>query len=530
MELVVIDQRASAARACVKEIASLGKASKADVEALKKKHSATHQLPQVIGNEELIAASRQLGLQQLVPLLRKSPVRAKSGVAVVAVMIRPVSCPYNCAYCPTSDIAAKSYTGHEPAALRARQNEFDAYRQATARLRQFTDNGHETSKCEAIVMGGTFNVQPIEYQREFLKGLYDAFNEKESESLEQAIEFNETAPHRMVALTFETRPDCASPAQVSQLLDWGATRIELGVQSLDDSKLHKVRRGHGVQATIDATANCKDAFLKVCYHFMPGLYSTPKEDVAMFRRLFEEPQFRPDMLKIYPTLVIPGTELYGEWMKGNFEPYDTATAAEVIAECKRFVPEYVRIMRVDRDIPTHQIAGGVKNLNLREYVAEACKAKGISCRCIRCRQAGISELKFGKRVDETAVELKRMDYDASRGKEIFLSYEDVASDLLVGFLRLRLPNGENVFRQEIGPSTAGIRELRVYGEHVAVGEKLVGAEQHRGYGKKLLEEAERIAKQEWDCTKVLVTSGVGAREYYYKRGYAKEGAYMAKAL
>jgi elongator complex protein 3 len=501
-----------------------------EIEALKKKHASAYGLAQVVGNDDLIAAAKALGMHELVPALRKGSVRSKSGVAVVAVMIRPVSCPYNCAYCPTSDIAAKSYTGHEPAALRARQNEFDAFRQAAARLRQFGDNGHETSKCEAIVMGGTFNVQPLEYQREFLKGLYDAFNEQKSDSLEQAIRQNETAPHRMVALTFETRPDCASPAQVSQLLEWGATRIELGVQSLSDEKLHKVRRGHGVSATVAATANCKDSFLKVCYHFMPGLFSSPQEDVAMFRRLFDEPEFRPDMLKIYPTLVIAGTELHDMWQRGEFTPYDTAVAAEVIAECKRYVPDYVRIMRVDRDIPTHQIAGGVKNLNLREYVAAKCIEKEIKCRCIRCRQAGISELKFGKKVDEGAVELKRLDYEASKGMEVFLSYEDVTNDLLVGFLRLRLPNADNVFRNEIDSTTAGVRELRVYGEHVAVGEKLIGAEQHHGYGKRLLLEAERIAKEEWDCGKVLVTSGVGVREYYYKRGYAREGAYVAKPL
>ncbi len=524
--------REKAAAECVAELSLQPAVQGQVVEKLKKKYSSLYRLSESLGNEELIAAARASGRQlSLVRQLRKSSVRAKSGVAVIAVMIRPVSCPYKCGYCPTSNLAAKSYTGYEPAALRARANDFDAYRQASARIAQFEMNGHETSKCEVIVMGGTFNVQPIGYQREFLKGAYDALNEVQSGSLEEAIRLNEAAPHRMVSLTFETRPDCAKPPQVSQLLEWGATRLELGAQSLDDHALAKVRRGHGVKETIEATANCKDSFLKVCYHMMPGLFSTPEKDVAMFKELFENPAYCPDMLKIYPTLVMPGTELYDMWLRGEYSPYDTAAAAEVIAQAKRFVPKYVRIMRVDRDIPTHQIADGVKNLNLREYVAAKCGELGISCKCIRCRQAGISELKFGKKVDEREVELMRLDYEANGGKEVFLSFEDRKNDLLVAFLRLRLPNWENAFRQEIVFGTAGVRELRVYGEHVAVGaERTSGAEQHRGYGGRLLDEAERIAAQEWGCSKVLVTSGVGVREYYARKGYAPQGPYMARKL
>ncbi len=529
LQQVASGDRKAAALACAKELAD-ETAERGLVEKLKKKYSELYRLQQVLGNEEVIAQARLLGKLALVKQLRKSSVRSKSGVAVVALMVRPLSCPFKCAYCPTSDLAAKSYTGYEPAALRARANDFDAFKQTQARLRQFEANGHETSKCELIVMGGTFNIQPLEYQRSFLKGMYDALNQKQSNSLEQAIEQNESALHRAVALTFETRPDCARPQQVSQLLEWGATRIELGVQSLDDEKLVKVKRGHGVKETVAATANCKNSFLKVCYHMMPGLFSTPEEDIEMFRQLFADTAYRPDMLKIYPTLVIPGTELHEWWLAGEYSPYDTAQAAEVIAEAKRFIPAYVRVMRVDRDIPSHQIAGGVKNLNLREYVARKCAEKGISCRCIRCRQAGISELKFGKKVNDDAVELRRLDYEASGGKEVFLSYEDAENDLLIAFLRLRLPDAESVFRTEITADTAGIRELRVYGEHVAVGEKLSRAEQHKGYGSKLLQEAERIGGEEWGCKKILVTSGVGVREYYAKKGYSREGAYMAKAF
>lgn len=500
-----------------------------DINSIKKELSKRLGLSRVLGNGEIIGMARESGQLQLARQLRKSPIRSQSGVAVVAVMIRPTSCPYNCAYCPTSELAAKSYTGFEPAALRARQNGFDAGRQVQARLGQFENNGHETSKCELIVMGGTFNAQPAEYQNEFMKSALDAFNGSESGSLQQALRENERAAHRVVAITFETRPDCAGQTQVCSLVDMGATRIELGVQSLDDGVLAKVMRGHGVAETAGATANCRDALLKVGYHFMPGLYSTPKKDAGMFEKMFSDGRFKPDMLKIYPALVVEGTKLHEWWKNGEFEPYDEEMAAEAISECKRSVPPYCRIMRVDRDIPTHKIEAGVKKTNLRELVFKRCAEKGIKCRCIRCREIGIKELKEKRKINLENAALKRIDYAAAGGSEVFLSFEDEENDALLGFVRLRKP-GPNICRPEITPATAGVRELRVYGEQVAVGRDSVGAAQHRGLGSRLLLEAERIAADEWKMEKLAVISGVGAREYYYKRGYALEGMYVTKAL
>lgn len=511
---MLVDERKVAAKECLREIMVGGEG---EIEPLKKKFSKKFGFQQMLKNSELIGAAQDDATKRM---LRKSAVRSASGVSVVAIMVAPVSCPYNCAYCPTSSIAAKSYTGYEPAARRARQNDFDAGRQVAARIRQFVANGHAPDKCELIVMGGTFNVQPTEYQTSFLKSAFDAFNGEESPTLQEALEKNEGAAHRVVGVTFETRPDCAGKQQVSQLVDFGATRVELGVQSLDEEALRKSRRGHGVDATIAATKNCKDALLKVGYHFMPGLFSSQSKDEEMMKTIFAKQEFRPDMLKIYPTLVMPGTELFEMWEKGEFAPYGTEEAARVIASCKRSVPEYCRVMRVDRDIPADRIAAGVKKTNLRELVKKEMEENGWECRCIRCREVGL------KRKEVGSVELKETRYDASGGREVFISLE-TKGDLLAGYLRLRMPS--EPFRKEISVKTAGIRELRVLGEQVAIGKRVAGAAQHKNFGGQLLEKAHEIAA-EWGCEKLTAISGVGVKEYYCRKGFARDGAYVSKSV
>ncbi|MFH1247205.1 MAG: tRNA uridine(34) 5-carboxymethylaminomethyl modification radical SAM/GNAT enzyme Elp3, partial [Candidatus Micrarchaeota archaeon] len=384
--------------------------------------------------------------------------------------------------------------------------------------------GHDCEKCEVIIMGATFNAFPVSYQNEFVKRAFDGFNKSNSLDLATSQEKNETAKHRVIGLTFETRPDwLASGKEVEKLLKFGATRIELGVQSLDDKILEKVQRGHGIRETINATALCKDAFLKVCYHFMPGLFSTPEKDVEMFSKLFSNENFRPDMLKIYPCLVVPGTPLYEMWKKGEFTPYNSEQAADVISHCKKFVPPWCRIMRVDRDIPTNLIAAGVKQSNLRELAQEKCKEYGITCQCIRCREVGLKS-RFANVPKVQEAKLKRIDYTASGGEEVFLSFE--AKNTLFGFCRLRKPG--KPFIREITSDTCGIRELHVYGEEASIGE--TGKIQHHGLGKKLLVEAEKIAVEEFDAKKLLVISGIGAREYYRKLGFEKTGFYMGKKL
>ncbi len=489
-------------------------------------------LHRVIKNAEIVSELQERGTEipeSLAGLLQVKEVRSLSGITNIAIMTRPErSCPYNCIYCPQGLEAPKSYTGYEPAARRARQNGFDAFKMTGARLEQLRLAGHAAAKCELIVQGGTFNMQPGEYQLEFLKGALDAFNGFVAGNLAGALDANENARHRMIGLTIETRPDCASKPQVLELLEMGATRIELGVQSLSDEVYKKTLRGHTVAKVAEATKTCKDALLKVCYHMMPGLFATVDEDEAYFRRLFEDPQFRPDMLKIYPTLVMPGTELYEMWKRGEYAPYDEGQAVELLCRVKKFVPKYVRIMRVERDIPSNLIGEGIRSLNIRQMVKEKMAREGQKCSCIRCREVG-SKTKHEKIVpDYGAVELERYDYDASGGKEIFLSMVDRTNDALMGICRLRKPSQDS-FVPEIGEN-CGVRELHVYGDELELTKRKAGAAQHRGYGKKLLAEAERMAKEEFGSKKLVIISGAGVKPYYYKLGYARDGTYVSKRL
>ena len=490
--------------------------------AIKKKIGKQFNLPTLITNADLLEAAGEKR-SELEKLLKIRHVRSLSGVSVIAIMTKPAGCPGKCVYCPGGVTSPKSYTGFEPAAQRAKQNNFDAYRQVQNRLEQLEAIGHHPEKCDVIVMGATFNAFARDYQHEFVKGAFDGFNGFISPSIEESQKINETAKHRVIGLTFETRPDWCSEEDIKWFLSLGATRIELGVQSLDEAVLKKIERGHGVQESIDATQRCKDSFLKVCHHFMPGTFSNPEKDVAMFKRLFADESFRPDMIKIYPCLVLPNTPLYEMWKRGEFEPYNSEQAADVIARCKEFIPPWCRVMRVDRDIPTTLVAAGVKNSNLREMVQSKCNEYGITCKCIRCREAGLLARKGEVPAIEDA-ELKRIDYRASNGEEVFLSFE--ASDVLYGFCRLRKPG--TPFIEEIDNRTCGIRELHVYGDQVPIGGS--GTVQHHGMGKKLLTEAEKIAMEEFDCKKLLIISGVGAKQYYEKIGFERIGTYMGKTL
>lgn len=480
----------------------------------------------VLKNSEILAhIPKEKRTPDILKRLRIRSVRTLSGVSVVAVMTRPFPCPHGrCIYCPRGKEAAQSYTGREPAAMRGIQNKYDPYKQVAARVRQLDEIGHTTSKCELIIMGGTFLSQEKRYKKWFVKRCFDAFNEAPSRSLEEAIEKNERAYHRVVGITFETRPDYAMEKHVDEMLEMGATRVELGVQALSDEIYKKVKRGHTLADVMRATRVCKDAGLKVCYHMMPFLFSSKESDILMFKEMFEDERFRPDMLKIYPTLVLKGTKLYSMWKKGTYKSYSTDDAVEMISEAMRYIPKYVRIMREQRDIPSQLILAGVKNGNLRQLVEKRAREKGIKLSEIRSREAGLSR----KKISREHTRLLRYDYGASEGKEIFLSFEDSKSDALIGFLRLRIPHSSH--RKEIDSKTAIVRELHVYGEEVSVGAKADGeAQQHLSYGKRLLKEAEKIARR-MGKHKLAVLSGVGAREYYRKLGYKRDGPYMSKTL
>ncbi len=460
-------------------------------------------------------------------LLQKKPSRTLSGVAIVSVMTSPAPCPHGkCIYCPGGvDISTpQSYTGREPAAMRGIQYEFDPYEQVVNRIRQLEAIGHATDKIELIIMGGTFPARDEQYQKEFVKGCFDAMNGFKSRTLEEALKRNESAEHRCVGLTVETRPDYCFEKEIKLMLSYGTTRVELGVQNPDDKIYEIIKRGHSVKDVVKATQLAKDSFLKVNYHLMPGLPGSDFEkDLRMFRRVFEDERFKPDMLKIYPCLLVK--KEYGEvglhelYEKGLWKPYDDETAARLIAEARRYFPKWVRVMRIQRDIPSHLIEAGVKSSNLRQLVDEKSEELGIKCRCIRCREIR----------DRTPkrVELMVEEYKASGGKEFFISLEDPVQDLLIGFLRLRFPY--RPFIEQITSDTAGVRELHVYGPVVRIGRRSLVGQQHKGYGSMLLEKAEEIAKEN-GMRKLLVISGVGVRNYYRKKGFMLEGPYMSKLL
>jgi elongator complex protein 3 len=480
-------------------------------------------------------------VEVVVGVLRgKRPSRVLSGVTVVAVMTAPYPCPHGkCAYCPGGPEygTPQSYYGDEPALMRALRVGYDPYEQVRVRLRQYEYLGYRPSKVDVIVMGGTFTALPEHYQEWFVTSLFEAFNRYPEDrpeklpSLEEAQLRNETARIRVVGLTFETRPDHISEYVVNRLLYLGGTRVEIGVQSIYDDVLRIVERGHTVKETIKATQLLKDSGFKVVYHIMPGLPGSNFErDLEMVRELFENPDFRPDMLKIYPTLVVKGTKLYQWWVEGRYKALSDEEAVELISEMYRYIPKWVRIMRIQRDLPAQYIEAGPKKGNLRELVELRALSKGIKINEIRFREVGRSLLLRGKKLAN--VEVLVTEYEASGGVEVFISAEDIQNDVLVGLLRLRIPS-EKAFRPEIDSKTAIIRELHVYGPQLPVGEKPRDIDtQHLGVGAKLLKKAEEVAYSKYDKRKILILSGIGVREYYRKLGYWREknSPYMMKLL
>ncbi|HVO78223.1 MAG TPA: tRNA uridine(34) 5-carboxymethylaminomethyl modification radical SAM/GNAT enzyme Elp3 [Methanomassiliicoccales archaeon] len=452
-------------------------------------------------------------------VLRRKPVRTLSGVAVVATMTSPAPCPHGrCTYCPggVENASPQSYTGKEPAARRAISNHFEPRTQTAKRMEQLEAIGHSTDKIDLIIMGGTFTSRPLDYQEWYVKGCFDAMNESESACLVEAQAINETAPHRCIGLTIETRPDSFDGAMADHCMSLGATRVEFGVQVLDDDILRGVSRGHGVKEVETATRVAKEKGLKVCYHLMPGLPgASPQKDLESFRAVFEDERFRPDMLKIYPTLVVKGTPLYESWRRGEYSPYDTEKATEVVAEMKALTPKWARIQRIQRDIPVQLIEAGVDKSHLRELAKARLKAQGKKCNCIRCREVGLNRVPPSRLKD---AQLTTTGYRASGGEERFIALE-LPDELLVGYARLRI-NSNGI--------EAHLRELKIFGLVAEIG-KGGGEWQHRGLGKKLVAEAERQAA-EVGCDEIMVTSGVGVRRYYEPLGYSRDGAYMAKPL
>jgi len=498
------------------------------LDVIKRNTARDLHLPNVPRNSDILRYIKNIGQSKYGPLAKyfvKKPMRTGSGVVPLAVMVKPEgSCKHNCIYCSYTGKAAKSYTGEEPAALRARGANFDPYLQVKTRLRQYEETGHDTTKIELIVMGGTFLEMDDEYKNYFIKSLYDSLNNSVSGTLKKAIEKNENARHRTIGLTIETRPDACDKKLINKLLEWGCTRVELGVQHPDNKIYEKIKRGHKVKDVVDATQNLRDAGIKVLYHLMPGLPgSNPKKDIEMIERIFEDHKFKPDMIKIYPTLLMPNTELYKWYTKGEYTPYNSELAAGIIAEAYRYIPKYVRVMRIQRDIPANLIEDGVKKSNLRQLVEKELKEKHIKSVGIRDREIGKVDAKIKNQMESLSV--KVLEYETAGGKEFFISYEN--KDVIAGFTRLRIPKNSWKCNGMQIRDCAFLRELHVYGEEAPLGEK--GEAQHRGIGSKLLNKAEEIAK-EHNMKNLLIQSGIGVREYYRKRGYILKETYMCKKL
>ncbi len=519
-----------ALREMAHEIAKTGVADKREVARIKKRIAKKYSLSTIPSDADILRAIKDEPIyHRLREILRLKPVRTISGVAVVSVMTSPAKCPHGkCIPCPggVEFNTPQSYIGFEPAAQRGRQHEYDAFKQVSARLRELKEIGHDVDKVEIIVMGGTFPARDESYKMQFILGIYSALNSFESEAklysdLEAAKRDNERARARCVGMTFETRPDYAKEEHIIEMLRFGGTKVELGVQSVYDDILEGIRRGHDVRDVVLATKRLRDSAFKVGYHIMPGLPGSDfRRDLKMFRELFENPDFRPDYLKIYPTLVVKGTELYEMYRKGEYHPYTTEEVVELIARAKKYIPEYVRIQRIQRDIPVEKAIGLDKG-NVRQMVHEKLKELGYSCRCIRCREAGHRLRAYREEDFEEVVRV----YRANDGKEHFISFEDPSREVLVGFLRLRFPDSPFIPELE---DTALIRELHVYGKAVGIGKKDENAFQHRGFGERLLNIAESIAKESYD--RIAIISGVGVREYYRKHGYVREFEYMVKRI
>ncbi len=467
----------------------------------------------------------------LIEYLRRKPVRTLSGVAIVAIMTRPFECPHGrCIYCPHFPGSPISYTGREPSAMRGIRNNFDPYMQVRSRISQLEQMGHDVSKIEIIIQGGTFNKTPLAYREWYMRRLLQAFIGFFPGDYVKGLVAAETSKYRIVGITFETRPDACSKEDVDWMLERGGTRVELGVQTVYDDVYRYISRGHDVKAVIDATLRLKDAGFKVTYHLMPGLPKVDmKLDLQAFHQVMNSPNFFPDNLKIYPTLVLEHTGLIRLWREGLYKPYSTDDARDLVGICKsNFVNRWNRIMRVNRDIPSHEVVDGVKMTNLRQVIMDDFKRLGLRCKCIRCREVGIKWLKEAYEGGEPRILVRR--FHVNKGIEYFISVEDTENDVIYGFIRLRRPSIYAWRPEIVSAETYIVRELHVYGRSIPIGANPSrGSWQHIGLGSILLRTAEDIAVSEGG-DKMVVISGVGVREYYYRFGYVRDGVYVSKRL
>lgn len=476
--------------------------------------------------KELIEEGWQ-GDEKLQRIIRKRKVRTLSGVSVITVLTKPYSCPGECVFCPTEPGMPKSYLSNEPGAMRAVLDDFHPKDQVKTRLKALKGQGHEREKIEMIVLGGTFSAYERRYQSNFIRALYNACNPENGSSLEEAQQINESSPHKIIGLSLETRPDHITEDEIRHMRKLGCTKVQIGIQHIEDDILELNKRGETRADQVRAIRLLKDAGIKIANHLMPNLPgSSPEKDLAMIKEFYENPDFRTDQLKLYPCVVTPYSELKGWWEEGRYESYDDETMIELLIQMKQEIPRYVRLERLFRDIPGETILEGSQMTNMRQIIHDRMKQRGLRCECIRCR-----EIK-GESYDPDSTTLDILEFDASEGKEFFISYNDMERDKLCSLLRLRFPSqhytGEKHFIPELEGASL-VREVHTYGAQVTTGNRKQKATQHAGLGRRMLEKAEELSKQA-GFKKIAVIAGVGTRNYYRKWGYELEGTYMTKLL
>ena len=529
--------------------------------SLTKEHKGRifHNLYFIKAYNDLLCEKKIVSNPELLNLIRKRSVRTLSGVAPVTVMTKPFPCPGKCIYCPTDVRMPKSYLPSQPAAQRAFRQRFNPYTQVFVRLKALYMTGHEISKVELRIIGGTWSFYLKSYQTWFLKNCLIALNEfhrqigtagkmenilekktikspygtdvvntvilkplnRPAKNFQDVIKENETSDIRCIGINVETRPDFIDENEIRRMRHLGITKVEIGVQTTDDRVQILTQRGHDLQCVRHATALLKDAGFKIGYHMMPNLPgSTVAIDKRMIGELFSDDKYQPDYLKIYPCVVLSKSVLALHYRKGLFTPYDNKTLEDILLQEIKSVPEWCRIDRIARDIPSTDIEAGFKASNIRQILEERLRKHGTPSRDIRSREIKDTSIN----IDD--VKLISREYQASGGKEYFFSFEDQKQDKLIALLRLRFP--KDVVLDEI-KGAALVREIHVYGKQIAIGKHAVGDKQHVGWGTKLMNEAERIAK-EAGYKKMAVIAGIGTREYYRKKGYRLVGTYMVKLI
>ncbi len=481
----------------------------------------------VLAYHQMVEAGELHEDPALLAKIRMKPSRTLSGVTTVTVLTAPWPCPGNCIFCPSDERMPKSYLPDEPGAARAFQNNFDPYLQVSSRITSYEAVGHPTDKIELLILGGSWTAYPWDYQQQFIQRCFDAMNECASDSLEQAQKINETASHRNVGLVIETRPDLLDADTLRKLRILGVTKLQLGIQSMNDEILKQNRRALSMKEALDRVALARAAGFKIVLHWMPNLLgATQESDREDFQHFWQTPEegygYCPDELKIYPTQLLRGTDLYHEWELGHYEPYDMETLVQLLADIKPTIRPYCRVNRVIRDIPSHHVAAGNTRSSLRMDVQDAMKANGTECHCIRCREIR------GKQVQPEDLSLNDYRYHAANADEHFLQYV-TDDDHLAGYLRLSLPDDPLDAPINELSGCAIIREVHIYGQSLPVGTEQSGAAQHIGLGSRLIEEACSISAAH-GFERIAVIAAIGTRRYYESRGFYRGNYYLFRDI